>query len=250
MARRYDSRTTTFSPEGRLYQVEYAMEAINNAGSTIGILSKDGVILAGEKKTTSKLLDQGRSSEKIYAVDDHVICAVAGVTADANILINRLRLSAQQYTYAYQAPMPLEQLIVSACDLKQSYTQFGGLRPFGVSFLVAGWDRHFGFQLYHTDPSGNYSGWKATAIGVNNQTAQSTLRSDWQEDLPMKDALELAAKVLVKTMDTTSPTADKLEFGVIEKVGDKVQYRLLPENEVTELMKAAAPAEGAEAPKA
>mmetsp|Transcript_41525 Transcript_41525/g.88045 ORF Transcript_41525/g.88045 Transcript_41525/m.88045 type:complete len:96 (-) Transcript_41525:12-299(-) len=95
MARRYDSRTTTFSPEGRLYQVEYAMEAINNAGSTIGILSKDGVILAGEKKTTSKLLDQGRSSEKIYAVDDHVICAVAGVTADANILINRLRLSAQ-----------------------------------------------------------------------------------------------------------------------------------------------------------
>mmetsp|Transcript_53544 Transcript_53544/g.122565 ORF Transcript_53544/g.122565 Transcript_53544/m.122565 type:complete len:130 (-) Transcript_53544:85-474(-) len=71
MARRYDSRTTTFSPEGRLYQVEYAMEAINNAGSTIGILSKDGVILAGEKKTTSKLLDQGRSSEKIYAVDDH-----------------------------------------------------------------------------------------------------------------------------------------------------------------------------------
>lgn len=245
MARRYDSQTTTFSPEGRLYQVEYAMEAINNAGSTIGIVAKDGVILAGEKKTTSKLLDQGRSSEKIYPVDDHAICAVAGVTADANILIHRLRVVAQQYTYAYSAPIPVEQLIVSACDTKQAYTQFGGLRPFGVSFLVAGWDRHFGFQLYHTDPSGNYSGWKATAIGVNNQTAQSTLRSDWQKDMPMKDALELAAKVLVKTMDTTSPTADKLEFGIIEEKDGKVQYRLLGADELSALMEVAKPADSA-----
>ena len=87
MSRRYDSRTTTFSPEGRLFQVEYAMEAINNAGSTVGIQFEDGVILAGEKRTISKLLEQGRSKEKLFTIDDHLICAVAGVTSDAAILV-------------------------------------------------------------------------------------------------------------------------------------------------------------------
>merc|ERR1719353_1185955 len=104
MARRYDSRTTTFSPEGRLYQVEYAMEAINIAGSTIGILAKDGVVLAGEKKTTSKLLDQTKQHEKLFQLDDHMFCAVAGITSDANILINQLRLIGQQYVYSYLEP--------------------------------------------------------------------------------------------------------------------------------------------------
>ena len=136
-----------------------------------GVLTKEGVILAGEKKTTSKLLDYTRCFEKLYRVDNHIFCAVAGITSDANILINTLRLGAQQYTYAYGEPIPVEQMIVQICDKKQGYTQFGGLRPFGVSFLFAGYDDHHGFQLYHTDPSGNYSGWKATAIGVNNQTA-------------------------------------------------------------------------------
>merc|ERR1719487_748853 len=177
------------------------MEAINNAGSTIGILAKDGVVLAGEKKITSKLLDQSRASEKLFKVDDHILCAVAGITADANILINKLRLTAQQYTYSYLEPMPVEQLITSICDYKQGYTQFGGLRPFGVSFLVAGYDVHHGFQLYHTDPSGNFSGWKAYAIGLNNNTAQQIMKQDWNEDMKLPQALELAAKVLVKTMD-------------------------------------------------
>lgn len=240
MARRYDSRTTTFSPEGRLYQVEYALEAINNAGSTIGILSKDGVVLAAERMVTSKLLDQGKASEKIYKVDEHVICAVAGLTADANILINKARLTAQRYTYSYAEPQPVEQLIVSICDTKQGYTQFGGLRPFGVSFLFAGWDQHFGFQLYHTDPSGNYSGWKATAIGVNNQSAQSILKQDWKEGLDTQGALALAAKVLLKTMDTTNPSPEKLEFAVLSKgPGDRVSYRLLGDKEVETLMAAA-----------
>lgn len=243
MARRYDSRTTTFSPEGRLYQVEYAMEAINNAGSTIGVLAKDGVVLAGEKKIASKLLDQGRSSEKLFKVDDHILCAVAGITADANILINKLRLSAQQYTYTYGEPMPVEQLITSICDYKQGYTQFGGLRPFGVSFLFAGHDRHHGFQLYHTDPSGNFSGWKAYAIGMNNNTAQQIMRQDWKEDLSVKEAKELAAKVLTKTMDTAVPSAEKLEFAILQKdaSGTGVTMKYVPGPEVEQLMKDAAP---------
>ncbi|KAJ1698530.1 hypothetical protein LUZ63_007042 [Rhynchospora breviuscula] len=215
MSRRYDSRTTIFSPEGRLYQVEYAMEAIGNAGSAIGILATDGVVLVGEKKVTSKLLQTSKSTEKMYKIDDHVSCAVAGIMSDANILINTARLQAQRYAYAYQEPIPVEQLVQSLCDTKQGYTQFGGLRPFGVSFLFAGWDRSYGFQLYVSDPSGNYGGWKAAAIGANNQAAQSMLKQDYKEDMTREEAVKMALKVLSKTMDSTSLTAEKLELAEI-----------------------------------
>lgn len=251
MARRYDSRTTTFSPEGRLYQVEYAMEAINLAGSTVGVLAEDGVVLAGEKKTTSKLLDQGKQHEKLFQIDSNMFCAVAGITSDANILINKLRLSAAQNVYTYGESMPVEQLVTSICDLKQGYTQFGGLRPFGVSFLVAGYDSAQGFQLYHTDPSGNFSGWKAYAIGINNNTAQQVMRQDWKPGLKIQEALELAAKVLVKTMDTANPNAEKLEFGVVEKTSSgEVRFRMLKDAEINKLMAEATPKEGEEEGKA
>ena len=97
-------------------------------------------------------------------VDDHVAVAVAGITADANILINQARLHAQRYRFSFQEPQPVEQLVQSLCDEKQAYTQYGGLRPFGVSMLYAGWDKTYGFQLYQSDPSGNYNGWKATYV--------------------------------------------------------------------------------------
>jgi len=222
MARRYDSRTTIFSPDGRLFQVEYAMEAISHAGACVGILATNGVILAAEKKTTSKLLESNVSSEKMYKIDDHIACAVAGITADANILINNARLNALRYTFQYQEPIPLEQLVAQLCDLKQGYTQYGGLRPFGVSFLYAGWDSHFGFQLYHSDPSGNYGGWKATAIGANNQRAQSILRADYKADCTVEEALKLAAKVMAKTMDSTNLNSEKLEFAFLHRTNTGV----------------------------
>ena len=142
-------------------------------------------------------------------VDDHLACAVAGITADANILINYARLAAQRYTLTYQEPIPVEQLIINICDRKQGYTQFGGLRPFGVSFLWAGWDKNYGFQLYQSDPSGNYGGWKATAIGANNQAAQSILKQEYKNDMELGDVIKLAIKVLNKSMDSTSLTSEK-----------------------------------------
>merc|ERR1711871_1153499 len=234
MARRYDSRTTIFSPEGRLYQVEYAMEAISHAGAAIGILGTDGVVLAAEKKVTSKLLEQdsGQTSEKMYLVDEHIACAVAGLRSDANILINNARLTAQRHLFKYDEPMPVEQLIQQICDLKQGYTQFGGMRPFGVSFLFAGYDKHFGYQLYQSDPSGNYGGWKATAIGANHSSAQSILKQDYNEDMDLNAALLLAIKVLSKTMDSTQLTPDKLEFATLSAGG----YKILAEEELQKLL--------------
>lgn len=247
MARRYDSRTTTFSPEGRLYQVEYAMEAINLAGATVGITGENCVVLAGEKKTTSKLLDMAKQHEKLFQIDSNMFCAVAGITSDANVLINRLRLTAQQHVYTYGEPMPVEQLVTSICDVKQLYTQYGGQRPFGVSFLIAGYDPVHGFQLYHTDPSGNFSGWRAYAIGMNNNTAQQVMRQDWTEGLTTQGSLELTAKVLAKTMDTASPNAEKLEFAVVERVeGGEVRFRMLKDAEINKLMADAKPKEGEE----
>ncbi|PHU05036.1 Proteasome subunit alpha type-4 [Capsicum chinense] len=236
MSRRYDSRTTIFSPEGRLYQVEYAMEAIGNAGSAIGILAKDGVVLVGEKKVTSKLLQTSTSTEKMYKIDDHVACAVAGIMSDANILINTARVQAQCYTFAYQEPMPVEQLVQSLCDTKQGYTQFGGLRPFGVSFLFAGWDKNYGFQLYMSDPSGNYGGWKAAAIGANNQPALSMLKQDYKDDMTREEAVQLVLKVLSKTMDSTSLTSDKLELAEVFHTNGKVKYKVHSPESVNKLL--------------
>jgi len=214
------------------------MEAISHAGACIGILATDGVVLAAEKKSTSKLLETTVSSEKMYKIDDHIACSVAGITADANILVNYARLSAQRYSYSYQEPMPLEQLVMQLCDLKQGYTQYGGLRPFGVSFLFAGWDAHFGFQLYHSDPSGNYGGWKAAAIGANNSRAQSILRADYQPECTVQEALKLAVKVVSKTMDSTSLNSEKLEFAYLHRTPKGViELKQLKSDELDKLLK-------------
>jgi len=238
MARRYDSRTTIFSPEGRLFQVEYAMEAISHAGTAVGVLSKQGVVLAAEKKVTSKLLESKAASEKMYRIDDHIACAVAGITADANIIINYARLSAQRHLFQYQEPSPVEGLVRTVSDLKQGYTQFGGLRPFGVSLLVAGWDQHFGFQLYKSDPSGNYGGWKATSIGSGHQAAASILKSKYKDDIDLEGALQLATKILSKTMDSTALNHEKLEYASLTRdpVSQQVEFRILSDKEIDDLV--------------
>ena len=239
MGSRYDSRTTTFSPEGRLFQVEYAMQAIDHAGAAVGILANDAVIIAAERRINSKLLAPPKSSEKLYVIDDHVACAVAGLTADANVLVKYLRQVAQNYKLTYQEPMPLEQLIQRVCDMKQGYTQFGGQRPFGVSFLYAGWDAHRGFQLYHSDPSGNYGVWKAQAIGANNQAATSLLKTDFKEGSSVEDTLKLAVKVLSKTMDTTTPSAEKMELSILTKdAAGKLSWKVMKKAAVEEIIKA------------
>jgi len=138
MARRYDTRTTIFSPEGRLYQVEYAMEAIGHAGTCLGILASDGIVLAAERRNTNKLLDEAFTAEKIYKLHEDMACSVAGITSDANVLTNELRLIAQRYLLQYGESIPCERLVSWLCDIKQAYTQYGGKRPFGVSMFT--WD--------------------------------------------------------------------------------------------------------------
>jgi len=237
MARRYDSKTTIFSPEGRLFQVEYAMEAIGHAGTCLGILANDGILLAAERRNTNKLLDEVFHSEKIYELNENMACSVAGITSDANVLTNELRLMGQRYHYRFRESMPCEQLVSSLCDLKQAYTQYGGKRPFGVSILYMGWDSHHGYQLYHSDPAGNYSGWKATCIGNNSSAAVSILKQEYKEgEISLDGALDLSMKVLSKTLDMTKLTADKIEIATLKRNDGKTKIHILTADEMTALI--------------
>ena len=135
--------------------------------------------------------------------------------------------------YNYQEIMPVEQAVKSVCNYKQAYTQFGGLRPFGVAFVFAGWDEHYGFQLYQSDPSGNYSGWKATVIGQNNQAGKSILKTDYVENSSIDINLKLSVKVLLKTLDSASPSPDRIELSVLRRGEDgKITHTMLSDPEV------------------
>jgi 20S proteasome subunit alpha 3 len=155
------------------------------------------------------MIDAAKQSFEPDRLYSNMICAVAGMTADANILINYARQAAQRYLLTYNEDIPCEQLVRRLCDLKQGYTQHGGLRPFGVSFIYAGYDPQRQFQLYQSNPSGNYGGWKATSVGANNASAQSLLKQDYKEDCDLKEACGMAVKVLSKTMDSTKLSSEK-----------------------------------------
>lgn len=165
-SRRYDARTNTFDKEGRIKQIEYAMDAIKNSGPALAILCSDGIVMATEKQVTSVLLEKNIQSEKIYQVDGHIYCIASGLTADSNYLIDVAREVGQDFRMTYRNPMQVEQLVMRVSDLKQSFTQYGGKRPFGTSFIFAGFDSRNGFQLFTTDPAGNYLKWKAIAHGT------------------------------------------------------------------------------------
>jgi 20S proteasome subunit alpha 3 len=167
-----------------------------------------------------------------------MICAVAGMNADANILINYARQNAQRYLLTYNEDIPCEQLVRRLCDLKQGYTQHGGLRPFGVSFIYAGWDHLRQFQLYQSNPSGNYGGWKATSVGANNASAQSLLKQDYKEDQTLQEACAMAVKVLSKTMDSTKLSSEKIEFATVGKTKDgKIYHHLWTADEIDALLR-------------
>ena len=175
------------------------------------------------------------------------MCSVSGVVADANYLIDHGRLEGQRYQYRYSQQAPVEEIVKAFAYEKHSYTQFGSSRPFGVSIMYAGYDKVRGFQLYNSDPSGNYSSYKAHATGKNSVNAISALKNDYEEGLDQTQALALAAKNIAKTMDSTTPDASKFEIGMIALdvngnafqrliEGEELQ-KLLEENKVFELMK-------------
>eukprot|EP00830_Metopus_es_P018502 TRINITY_DN646_c0_g1_i2.p1 TRINITY_DN646_c0_g1~~TRINITY_DN646_c0_g1_i2.p1 ORF type:complete len:275 (+),score=56.17 TRINITY_DN646_c0_g1_i2:96-827(+) len=217
MARRYDAKTTSFSTEGRLMQVEYAIESVNRSTPTLGILTKEGVILAAKKLVLSKLLAQEKMSEKMYLIDDHIICSVCGMSSDALVLVEKGREECQNYFYTFKEPIPVERLVELLSNTIHIPTQYGSSRPFGTSILFAGYDSHSKFQLYCADPSGNYASWKAHVLGINNANGISFLKEEYKDDMSLEEGLKLTLKTMCKTLDATHPKPEDFEIVVVKK---------------------------------
>eukprot|EP00752_Nemacystus_decipiens_P014324 g12743.t1 len=201
---KYDSGTTVFSPKGRLYQVEYAAEAVARARPAVGICTGEGIVLCSLKTIHNKRLQVGDQRVKTSRVDSHVVCTSAGLAADAMVLVKDCRASAQQHSVTFQEPIPVQKLASHLADVKQAYTQHGGLRPWGVSMLLAGWDESRGLQLYKTEPSGNFGAFKAVAVGAGASRLSAELAEGYKAaaegstdgSMGLGEAVRLAARVL------------------------------------------------------
>ncbi len=213
-AQMYDRAITVFSPDGRLFQVEYAREAVKRGTTTVGLKFKDGVVLIVDKRITSTLVEPG-SIEKIFKLDDHVGCATSGLVADARVLVDRARMDSQMNRVTYDERIEVETLVKKICDFKQTYTQYGGVRPFGTALLVCGVDS-VGVHLFETDPSGALMSYKASSIGAGRTSVMETFESDYTDDLSEADAITLGLKALHKATEGKL-NADALEIGLVTK---------------------------------
>jgi proteasome alpha subunit len=195
----YDRGITIFSPDGRLYQVEYAREAVKRGTASVGIRTPEGVVLAADKRSRSPLMEP-TSVEKIHKADDHVGIASAGHVADARQLIDFARRNAQINHLRYGEPIGIETLTKEITDHIQQYTQVGGARPFGVALLIAGVENGTP-RLYETDPSGTPYEWKAVSIGANRGDLQDYLETEYTDELTLDEGVELALKAIASTND-------------------------------------------------
>ncbi len=215
----YDRAITIFSPDGRLFQVEYAMKAVERGSISIAVKFEDGVVFIGDRIIPSTLVER-ESVEKIFIVDDHIAAIVSGWIADGRVLVSRARLIAQQNRWRYGEEIDVTTLVREVCDFKQSFTQYGGVRPFGAALLIGGVDS-YGVHLYETDPSGNYLGYKASAIGAGREAAFRILEAEYKEGMTLEEALKLGIKAMKEaTQGKISP--GNLEIAYVKR-GEKAR---------------------------
>jgi len=236
----YDRAITMFSPEGRLYQVLYASEAVRQGWTSLGLKTDGFVILAAEKRRFSTFLDLD-GMEKIYKIDDHVGATFAGIGGDGRVLIDYIRLVAVRHRLIYGEPASVEYIVRAVADLKQAYTQHGGVRPFGVSLVVGGVDDGK-TRLFRTDPGGQYFGFYAVAIGMGEETVYSLFEKRYRRDLPLEEALSLVVEALLRVKLSTSKEErekvlkeahDTMEIAIIE--AEKPLFRKLSKSEIKEI---------------
>ena len=228
----YDRAITVFSPDGRLFQVEYAREAVKRGTTAIGIKALDGVVLLVDKRLTSRLLEGG-SVEKIFQIDEHIGAATSGLVADARMLIDRGRVEAQINKIVYDEAIDVQTLAKKICDFKQAYTQIGGLRPFGTALLIGGVYNGNAYLL-ETDPSGALLEYKATAIGSGRSIVTEMFEEKYDENIMLDDAILLGLDALYKVtegkLDITTVDAGLAEL-------DKKEFRILSADELERYIK-------------
>jgi len=218
MAERYGFSLTTFSPSGKLVQIEYALNAVAVGAPSVGIKATNGIVLATEKKQKTTLHDD-RSINKVEVIAKNIGMVYSGMGPDYRLLVKYARKLAQQYEMMYDDTIPTVQLVRRVADVMQEYTQSGGVRPFGVSLLIAGWDIDEDCPyLYQCDPSGAYFAWKATAIGKNHINGKTFLEKRYSEKLELEDAIHTAILTLKESFEGQM-TEENIELGVCTKEG-------------------------------
>jgi len=210
----YDRAITVFSPDGRLYQVEYAREAVKRGTTAVGIKSSEGVILIVDKRVSSRLLEAS-SIEKIFKIDEHIGVASSGLVGDARALVDRARVECQINRVSYDEPIEVEALAKKICDHMQSLTQYGGIRPYGTALLIAGVSDGE-VRLFETDPSGTLLEYKATGIGIGRPAAMKVFEEEYNPETEIKDAIPLGLKALHSATEGKFDV-DQVEIGMIAK---------------------------------
>lgn len=236
----YDRAITIFSPDGRLYQVEYAIETVRRGTIAIGIKAKDGVVLCVEERV--KKLQNQKLSQKLFQADDHIGIAAAGYVPDARVLVDYAKVIAQNNRLLYDEPIEVETIAKRLGDIAQQYTQYAGVRPFGVSLIIAGVDKD-GPVIFVTDPSGTYLGYDAIAIGGNSDQVNEFLEKVYRSDMTLEEVCVLAARCILRASEERTESRH-VKMAVIDVKTRKM--RKLTDVEVQEYLKKAAEEERAE----
>lgn len=218
----YDRAITMFSPDGRLLQVEYAKKTVKQGSTAVGVVCKDGIAIITDKRIIDSLI-VADSVEKIFKVDDHLAATASGILSDARVLIERAQLRAQQNHVSYDAPIDVLTVVKDICDLKQICTQSAGLRPFGVSLLIAGIDSK-GASLYKTDPTGIYFEYNACVIGEGDGEIEEIISKSYKESMTIDEAIKMVVKAMMDVLDKNL-TKDRLDCVYI-KNDDKMFVRM------------------------
>jgi len=227
----YDRAITVFSPDGRLFQVEYAMELVNRGATILAVRCSGGVVIGAEE--TVDPLEESEYSWKIFKIDEHVGAAIVGLSSDARILIDQARVHAQSNKLTYDEPIDTEVVTKRICDVKQLYTQHAGVRPFGVSMIFAGVDKT-GSRVFGTHPSGTYRGYKARAEGAGRETVFNILKEEYKEEMGLKDATKLVVKCLVKALEARQ-LPPRMKVAAIP--ADTMKMEVLSDEKVEAIMK-------------
>jgi len=188
-SRGYDMTPTMYSPDGRIYKVEYAIETVKRGAIAIGLQSNEGAVIAVEEK--SRDLQVENITQKIFQVDDHIGIAAAGYIPDARIMVDTARFFSQSNKLTYDESVDVETVAKHLADQSHQFTQYSGVRPFGVALIVAGVDRR-GSRIFVTDPSGTYVPYTAVAIGGNSDEVTDFLEKNYKKEMSMDDAISLA----------------------------------------------------------
>ncbi len=228
----YDRAATMFSPEGHILQVEYAEKTVRLGSASIGFVCSDGVVILADKRINDSLIVP-ESANKIFEIDNNIIGTAAGILSDARVLIDRAQLLAQQHRVTYDSPIDVVSAIKDLADVKQQFTQHPGVRPFGVSLMVAGVDKRN--KLFVSDITGNYFEYFASAIGENDDKLKELLRKDYKKEMKIEEALKLGLSIFkeikgknfnVESFDAAYISSEEKEHKVIRLNTEKLKKYL------------------------